>query len=418
MRVAFLHPKMVIGGAERLVLDTALGLDDRGHTVRIFTTNVDSSRCFDEIHPDTGRIDVTQRFRWVPDAVFGRMHALMNYIKMVLLAIHIILHHGGEFDVFFVDQVSACIPILRLARQASVAFYCHFPDTLQSQTAQPTGLTKLYRSTLGWLEEATTGMAHVTFVNSRFTAGIFESTFSSLAARGVSPAVAYPPVPIPVDDPLDDPVAGPGPGTLPVSTIGKFKYRWLSINRYERKKAVDVAIRALDELRKVDRFTFANTVLVVAGGWAPDCPDNVSEAIRLRSLVAELDIVDHVIFLMNVTSPEKAALLRSCTMLMYTPTREHFGIAPIEAMAHRLPVIAVRSGGPVESVSVTPGEETGILCAQDPAEFAAAALRISGDEALQTRMGDAGHMRVTQMFSPFVYIDTIESCLRRLVRAS
>jgi hypothetical protein len=36
------------GGAERLVVDAALGLKDLGHSVEIFTSHHDVSRCFDE----------------------------------------------------------------------------------------------------------------------------------------------------------------------------------------------------------------------------------------------------------------------------------------------------------------------------------------------------------------------------------
>ncbi len=55
------------------------------------------------------------------------------------------------------------------------------------------------------------------------------------------------------------------------------------------------------------------------------------------------------------------------TALLYTPDREHFGIVPLEAMSIGLPVIAVNSGGPTESVL---HEKTGFLCSQDADEFA------------------------------------------------
>ena len=36
--------------------------------------------------------------------------------------------------------------------------------------------------------------------------------------------------------------------------------------------------------------------------------------------------------------------------LLYTPDREHFGIVPCEAMAMGCPVLAVATGGPLETV--------------------------------------------------------------------
>jgi hypothetical protein len=44
----FFHPDLGIGGAERLVVDAAVGLQDKGHKVVIFTNHCDPEHCFDE----------------------------------------------------------------------------------------------------------------------------------------------------------------------------------------------------------------------------------------------------------------------------------------------------------------------------------------------------------------------------------
>lgn len=46
--VVFFHPDLGIGGAERLVVDAAVGLQSRGHKVVIFTNHCDPKHCFDE----------------------------------------------------------------------------------------------------------------------------------------------------------------------------------------------------------------------------------------------------------------------------------------------------------------------------------------------------------------------------------
>jgi hypothetical protein len=46
--IVFLHPDLGIGGAERLVVDAAVGLQKRGHRVVIFTSHCDAAHCFDE----------------------------------------------------------------------------------------------------------------------------------------------------------------------------------------------------------------------------------------------------------------------------------------------------------------------------------------------------------------------------------
>jgi len=46
--IVFFHPDLGIGGAERLIIDAAVGLQKRGHKVTIFTCHCDPQHCFDE----------------------------------------------------------------------------------------------------------------------------------------------------------------------------------------------------------------------------------------------------------------------------------------------------------------------------------------------------------------------------------
>ena len=46
--IVFVHPDLGIGGAERLVIDAAVGLQESGHKVTILTSYRDTNHCFDE----------------------------------------------------------------------------------------------------------------------------------------------------------------------------------------------------------------------------------------------------------------------------------------------------------------------------------------------------------------------------------
>ena len=48
-RVVFFHPDLGIGGAERLIVDAAVGLQQRGHKVTIYTSHCDRRHCFEEV---------------------------------------------------------------------------------------------------------------------------------------------------------------------------------------------------------------------------------------------------------------------------------------------------------------------------------------------------------------------------------
>lgn len=51
--IVFIHPDLGIGGAERLVIDAAVGLQERGHRVTIYTSYCDRAHCFDEARDGT-----------------------------------------------------------------------------------------------------------------------------------------------------------------------------------------------------------------------------------------------------------------------------------------------------------------------------------------------------------------------------
>lgn len=54
-RPKFVHPDLGIGGAERLVVDAAVGLQDQGkHLVTMFTSHHDRTHCFEETRDGTG----------------------------------------------------------------------------------------------------------------------------------------------------------------------------------------------------------------------------------------------------------------------------------------------------------------------------------------------------------------------------
>jgi hypothetical protein len=56
-KVVFIHPDLGIGGAERLIIDAAVGLQELGHKVTIFTSHCDHTHCFDEARDGVSTFD-------------------------------------------------------------------------------------------------------------------------------------------------------------------------------------------------------------------------------------------------------------------------------------------------------------------------------------------------------------------------
>eukprot|EP00002_Diphylleia_rotans_P025452 TRINITY_DN5034_c0_g1_i2.p1 TRINITY_DN5034_c0_g1~~TRINITY_DN5034_c0_g1_i2.p1 ORF type:complete len:236 (-),score=36.37 TRINITY_DN5034_c0_g1_i2:592-1299(-) len=167
MKVAIVHPDLGIGGAERLIVDAALGLQSRGHDLEIFTSHHDEAHCFQETK--NGSLKVTVWGDFLPRSFFGRFQILFAILRNIYLSIRLVLLHR-HYDVIISDQISVSIPILKLTH-AKILFYCHFPDQLLSP--RNSLLKKIYRWPFDTLEEITTGMADEILVNSAFTRQVF-----------------------------------------------------------------------------------------------------------------------------------------------------------------------------------------------------------------------------------------------------
>ncbi|XP_078093268.1 alpha-1,3/1,6-mannosyltransferase ALG2 [Mustelus asterias] len=405
--VVFLHPDLGIGGAERLVVDAALALRKRGCRVQIWTAHFDPAHCFAECRrPALGVRCVGD---WLPRTLLGRAAALCAYLRMLYVAAYLVFLSGAEFDVVFCDQVSACIPVLRLCRRVKrVLFYCHFPDQLLSPRRQASLCKRLYRLPIDWLEEYTTGLADLVLVNSKFTAGVFRRTFRSLSR--LEPEVLYPSL---HSSALDREAGGDEEEEEPPLPPGR-DLLFLSINRFERKKNLGLALEALHCLRsRLRPADWQRVHLLLAGGYDQRLPENVEHYRELQELAGSLQLADRVTFLRSFSDRQKVSLLRRSCCVLYTPSNEHFGIVPLEAMYSRRPVVAVNSGGPLESVV---HQVTGFLLPPTPGSFADAMEELVKDPDLRAKMGEAGRSRVLQTFSTEAFTEQLYQYICKLTQ--
>lgn len=119
--------------------------------------------------------------------MFQKFFIFFSILRNLYLSL-CILFGSKKYDVIVVDQLSISIPLLRLTR-SKIFFYCHFPDQLL--TDRKSFLKKLYRYPVDWLEETTTGLSDLVFVNSSFTLSMYDATFSRIS-KTVRPRVLYP----------------------------------------------------------------------------------------------------------------------------------------------------------------------------------------------------------------------------------
>jgi len=149
----------------------------------------------------------------------------------------------------------------------------------------------------------------------------------------------------------------------------------LCVARLDRQKGVDVAVRALREIRAAE----PRAVLVVLGE-GPERPQLAGEGVYLPGRVGDV-----------------AAWYRRTELLVHPARWEGFGLALLEAMLAARPVVATRVSAAPEIVV---DGETGLLVPpDDPGALARAVLGLLGDPARAAALGEAGLARARSDFS-------------------
>lgn len=384
LRVAFVHPDLGLGGAERLVIDSALGLDELGHSCKIYTPFLDRNRAFSEV--TDGKVGSKVVHTPIPRAIFGRLHAICAAIRCAFVALYVAIVERP--DVAIVDIVTLPCVVFALYGIPTL-FYCHYPDALLAKTLSinekgPSKLRVMYRYIVDKIEAMSLNCSRMVAVNSNFTATAYKQTFPN----GSKPVVIYP--------------------CTEIVVVEEEKKRdvapfMLSLNRYERKKNIALAIETL--------ACTPDIKLVVAGGWDARIRENVEHYEELVNLAKEKQVGGRIEFMKNVTHEERTQLLKDATCVLYTPANEHFGIVPIEAMAMGTPVIAANSGGPKESVV---DGRTGFLCEPNAHEFGGAVAKLISDETIGIKMGENGKEWIDEKFSRTTMATEMETVLQRI----
>eukprot|EP00659_Diplonema_papillatum_P004090 gene4090-6356_t len=363
MKVAFLHPDLGIGGAERLVVDAAVGLIRNGHDVTMYTSHHTPSHCFAETRDGTLKVVVAGD--WMPRHVAGKGHVLFATLRMLWLTLYCLLF-APPADVYVVDQVTLPLLLMRLFSKTPSLFYCHFPDKLCDATLNKKRglLRRVYRTVFDSIEEQCMRSATRIVYNSKFTKATTAATFSSIKST-TDDDVLYPPM------------------------------NWSKLNEEPS---------AEHDNGRLDRY-------VLAGGYDPRLLDNVNCLAELHKLVDEYKLGDKVVFVTSFTEYEKYSLLHNASALIYTPTGEHFGIVPLEAMYCGIPVVAVNSAGPTETVL---HGKTGYLEEPNPAAFAEALAKLLADPAKS--MAATAKAHVVANFSLNSFTSRLTAHLRSISR--
>lgn len=171
------------------------------------------------------------------------------------------------------------------------------------------------------------------------------------------------------------------------------RFLFLAVGGIEPRKGSAGLLEALGRLKaEVD----PSPVLAVVGGHSFQDYREYREA-ALGSLPAlGLELGRDVVLLGTVPDADLPAWYRAADALAFPSIKEGWGLAVLEAMAARLPVIATDI--PVFREYLRPGEDALLVPPADPVALAGAMRSLVDDEALRDRLRAAG-ARVASRFT-------------------
>jgi len=431
--------------------------------VSIVTTHCDQSHCFDAVRKSKSS-DTTRKPGRLADCVhvcgaaipvhlWGYGTVVFSTLRMLYLS-YVARWKFPDADVYVLDILPTPIPFLTgwlniHTGVKCVIYYCHFPDKLLTRdtvngmssttatTQQGGGLKAVlkrgYRAVMDGLEEWSMMYADGICVNSKFTQGEVLQAFPKLATHvnvnltnssndddhesntAAGLRVLYPAIDLSNFIPPDD-------DQKTTAVLHERNAPIVSLNRFERKKNIEVLLHAYAILQRqrsksndndndntdnkehdIAASSFASLPpLIIAGGYDPRNTENVEYLLELKHLAQTLQIITQIHFRPSISDAERAKLLQSALCCVYTPHREHFGIVPLEAMFAGSAVVAGNSGGPKETVL---HNETGVLVDMDPRDqevagenLASALQGLLEEPERAIRLGKRGHAHVKERF--------------------
>jgi len=367
--VLFIHGIAEIGGAERELLAVLEHLPESGYCSMVVT--VEEGPLIQQLHAlgiDTRHAPMPP---WRKFFAYSQRGAAVRRLREVILAAKPAVLHVN--DIWWMPQV------LRAAEGTGIPVVGHVRQEIQPWKVHRYGLHQ----------------ADLVFAVSR---GIHDA----LAAGGVLKErirTLYSGLDLRRVPDLDDGVETRHrlgiPGDAPLlGTVA---------NLFPRK-GYEVILGALPAILR----SFPNLHYVIVGGGEP------AYERTLQGVVSRLGLENRVHFMgfQNIVYPYLAAL----NLYVHPALMEGFGIAVLEAMAMRKPVVATTAGGLQEIVR---HHETGLLVPPgDHEALASAVSSLLANPALAQTMGESGRLRVTECFSLQIFMRGLVAEYRMLVGKS
>ncbi|WP_338874774.1 glycosyltransferase family 4 protein [Spirosoma sp. SC4-14] len=406
MKIAIWH-NLPSGGASRALHQHIKGLAERGHYIEVWTSSLADSQFLDvdsyvaktHIIPlsiaTRVRIDYLDDIRSLAYQNSTRVKRMLAFCQQCAQQIE-----AGQFDVLFanschyfnmpfIGRFIKSIPKVLYLGEPNRSLYEAYPE--QNWAAPPCWPKYWYSLSYYkyvWRDTIRTHRARVLVREevanyqsyTKVLVNSFYSNESLLRAYGGGGDVCYLGIDMDMFSFMD----------LPREPFV------MGLGSFHPPKQPDLAIKALAQIDAAER-----PKLVWVGNIGNQ--DYLSQLITLSD---QLGVVFEP--RQYVPHQELLQLLNTASCLLYTSALEPFGLAPLEANACGLPVVAVGEGGVRETIN---DGYNGLLTSRRPSEIAEAVLRILTNRNLFEGLSSNGRQMVADRWGIDQAIDRIEQAL-------
>lgn len=406
IKIALFHCGFVYsGGGERIVLEEARGLKERGYEVVVYAPTIDREACYPDFLEELG----IKTF--LPSFVNGiPFRDALRMVTSSTLAPALAVNFR-DVDLFLgANQPGAWIAycIAKVLRKPYLVYLNQpnrlvYPREIDYKAGWQTRrdyyllaeIIKRIKPFIAWADRVSFTSSQAMLVNGGYIGKAIKKIYQKPVV--LCPGGAHP-------QPRKSLKLNPKSafqGKLKISGFSISKPYLLIANRHEPQKKFDYVIEAMREVSQ----KYPEVVLVVPGPHTSHTPELISLAKKLR-------LNDRVVFLGQISEPELQKLYQEAAVHCYPSPDEDFGLGPLEAGVWGVPTVAWNHGGP--TVTVAHGK-TGYLAKPYKVEdYAKGIILLLSDPQKRAEMGKNAWENVKKNFSWDKHVDILEREIKKI----
>jgi glycosyltransferase involved in cell wall biosynthesis len=407
IKLALFHCGFIYsGGGERIVLEEAKALSQRGFSVEVYAPTLDEKKCFPEMVKDLGvKMFLPSFIDWLPlrnaiRMVASSLLAPLLAFKFTDVDVFIGANQPGAWIAFCISQVLAK-PYIVYLNQPNRLLYPREVDQENGWVNEPSyavlgRIIWALRFFMKKIDRLSIKKAQAVLANGSYIAGVIEGVYKSKVLDCPAGAKAQP----------SQRLAKLGEafkGSLKLKKTLIRKPYVLLTNRHDPQKKFEYALAMMKQVKE----KLSQVQLIIPGPATAHTP-------KLLKLVRRLGLKKQVVFLGQISEAELQGLYQQAAVYVYPAPQEDFGLGPLEAGAWAVPSVAWDNAGP--TVTIENGK-TGFLARPfEIDDYAEKVIRLLEDENLQFRLGRAAWRRVKDHFSWKNHVNILTREIKRVIK--